>query len=170
MPFIGIRAKESDSNFIKNEIIKNSENNKFEIININKRNIENYKNIKFETLLVNEDMKDFMKSSNYINDIINNVKYLIINSDIVQNQIIIQNEMMQVITYGLNQNAIITVSSIENENIILYIQKKFYNNEGNLIDEQEFSIEIEKKNRKKVCNSMGIFAILTIYGEKIKKI
>ena len=36
MPFIGIVAKESDSNFIKNELLKNSFKTKFEIININK--------------------------------------------------------------------------------------------------------------------------------------
>ena len=39
MPFIGIIAKECDSNFIKNEILKNSTQNKFEILNINQKNI-----------------------------------------------------------------------------------------------------------------------------------
>ena len=34
MPFIGIVGKVNDSNFIKNGLTKNSENTKFEIINI----------------------------------------------------------------------------------------------------------------------------------------
>ena len=60
MPFIGIFAKESDSNFIKKEVIKNSINNKFEIININKKSIENIKNIRFETVVINDDLTDFL--------------------------------------------------------------------------------------------------------------
>ena len=37
MPFVGIVSKENDSNFIKNAISKNSKENNFEIININKK-------------------------------------------------------------------------------------------------------------------------------------
>ena len=48
MPFIGIIAKENDSNFVKNEINKNAKLNKFEVININLKSIENIKNIKFD--------------------------------------------------------------------------------------------------------------------------
>ena len=44
MPFIGIVGKVNDSNFIKNGLTKNSENTKFEIININNKSIENIKN------------------------------------------------------------------------------------------------------------------------------
>ena len=52
MPFIGIVSKENDSNFIKNEINKNVKTNKFEVININKKSIENIKNIKFDILVM----------------------------------------------------------------------------------------------------------------------
>ena len=51
MPFIGIISKENDSNFIKNAINKNSKGN-FEIININKKSIENIKNVKFDVLVI----------------------------------------------------------------------------------------------------------------------
>ena len=53
MPFIGVIAKENDNNFIKNAIIKNAKINKFEVININKKSIENIKNIKFDILVAN---------------------------------------------------------------------------------------------------------------------
>ena len=36
MPFVGIIAKESESNFIKNEVLKNS-SLKFEFVNINRK-------------------------------------------------------------------------------------------------------------------------------------
>ena len=55
MPFIGIVGKVNDSNFIKNGLTKNSENTKFEIININNKSIENIKNIKFDVLVINEN-------------------------------------------------------------------------------------------------------------------
>ena len=66
MPFIGIIAKESDSNFIKNEITKNAKKNKFEFININKKSIENIKNIRFETIIINDEITEFIKNSKYL--------------------------------------------------------------------------------------------------------
>ena len=70
MPFIGIFAKENDNNFIKNEINKNSEINKFEVININTKSLENLKNIKFDVLVIKESISDLINKSNYIMNII----------------------------------------------------------------------------------------------------
>ena len=80
------------------------------------------------------------------------------------------NSNTQIIYYGLNQKATITVSSIKSENILMCIQKKIISIRGIKIEEQEINIEIAKNNLKKVCNSMAVFAILTIYGEFLKKI
>jgi len=170
MPFIGIIAKESDSNFIKNEVSKNALKNKFEVININKKSIENIKNIKFETLVIDDNLKEFLKTSKYLEDIIKNSKYIIINSDIVGNAEVLVNSDKNIITYGLNQKATITMSSIKSENILICIQNKFNNIAGEDVEEQEVNIEITKNNLKRICNSMVIFTILTIYGEKMKKI
>ena len=56
MPFIGIISKENDSNYIKNIINKNAIKSKFEVININKKSIENIKNIKFDILVICENI------------------------------------------------------------------------------------------------------------------
>ena len=170
MPFIGILAKESDSNFMKNEVFKNSKHNKFEIININRESIENIKNIRFEIIVINEDLIEFLKNSKYLEYIIKNAKYLLINSDVVKYQEILANKQLNIITYGLNQNAIITLSSIKTENILICVQKRFKNIKGKVVEEQEVNVQITKNNLKKICNSMAIFAILTIYGENLKKI
>ncbi len=170
MPFIGIIAKETDSNFIKNEVIKNSEKNKFEFININKESIQNIKNIKFETIVINDDLTTLLKSSKYLEKIIKNAKYLIINSDIVKDEEIFNKNNPNVITYGLNQKAVITMSSIKNENILICVQKEIENIKGKIIEQQEVKVEITKNNLKKICNSMAIFTILVIYGEILKKI
>lgn len=170
MPFIGVLSKESDSNFIKKEVIKNSKNNKFEIININRKCIENIKNIRFETVIINDDLADFLKTSKYLEDILRNVKYLVINSDVVKDLEVLVNSNINVITYGLNQKATITMSSIKTENILICVQSKFKNISGEFVEEQEVNVEISKNNLKKICNSMAVFSILAIYGEKLQKI
>ena len=170
MPFIGVLSKESDSNFIKKEVIKNSKNNKFEIININRKCIENIKNIRFETVIINDDLADFLKTSKYLEDILRNVKYLVINSDVVKDLEVLVNSNINVITYGLNQKATITMSSIMTEKILICVQNKFRNIFGEFVEEQEVNVEISKNNLKKICNSMAVFSILAIYGEKLQKI
>ena len=170
MPFIGVLSKESDSNFIKKEVIKNSKNNKFEIININRKCIENIKNIRFETVIINDDLADFFKTSKYLEDILRNAKYLVINSDVVKDLEVLVNSNINVITYGLNQKATITMSSIMTEKILICVQNKFKNIFGEFVEEQEVNVEISKNNLKKICNSMAVFSILAIYGEKLQKI
>ena len=170
MPFIGVIAKESDSNFIKNEVVKNSKKNKFEFININRKSIENVKNIKFETIVINDDFSNLLKDSYYLENIIRQCKYLIINSDIIKNVEFLNNDKIKIITYGLNQNAIVTISSTENENMLICIQQDIKNYKGRIIEQQEKSVEIFKSNLKKVCNSLAIFSILIIYDENLEKI
>ena len=195
MPFIGVIAKESDSNFIKKEVLRNAEKNKFDIININRQNIENIKNIRFETVVINDDFIDFLNTSKYLEDIVKNSKFLVLNSDILNKVNLpieqarklddffyevknvnlqcvgeLENNETNVITYGLNQKAAITMSSIKSENILICVQKRFKNYYGKIVEEQEVNVEITKNNLKKIINSMAIFTILAIFGEKLKKI
>ena len=123
MPFIGIVAKESDSNFIKNKITKKSKKTNFEVININKKSIENIKNIKFEVIVINDEIKELLNNSKYLEEIIKKAKYLIINSDIIDNLDFLSflvNSATNIITYGLNKKATITISSIKSENILIF--------------------------------------------------
>ena len=170
MPFIGIIAKECDSNFIKNEILKNASKNKFEILNINQNNIENIKNIRFETIIINEDITGFLKSSKYLEELIKYSKYLIVNSDINKNINLLDLSEDKIITYGLNHEATITISSVKDEDILICVQKSFKDINENIIEQQEINIKIVKNNLKKLCNSLSIFTILSIYGEFLKKI
>ena len=170
MPFIGIVAKENDSNYIKNEITKNAESHKFEIININLKSIENIKNIKFDILVVNENIENLLKHSKYLENIISKSLYVIVNSDIKNNLSLLKQLKANIITYGFNAKATITISSIKEENTMLCIQRSIKAINENLIEEQEFNIKIEKNNVKKLYNVLVIFAILNIYGEILKKI
>ena len=169
MPFIGIVGKENDSNFIKNEIIKNSKITNFEVININQKSLENIKNIRFDVLVINENNERMFKYSNYLERLIKNTKFLLINLD---TKIRISNfkcNEKKVITFGFNSHSIITISSIKEENVLICVQKKFA---GKIspIDEQEFNVELKKYNINKLYNILVIFTILQIYGEILQKI
>lgn len=170
MPFIGIVAKENDSNFIKNEILKNQTLNKFEVININTKSIENIKNIRFDVLVINEPIENMLNTSKYLENIIDRACYIIVNSDIKTNLLFFKNLKANIITYGFNAKSTITVSSIKEENTMLCIQRSIKAIDGKTIEEQEINIKIKKNNVKKLYNVLVIFAIFEIYGEFLKKI
>ena len=170
MPFIGIIAKENDGNFIKNGISKNSKKNRFDFIFINKKNIENIKNVKIEVLIINENINEFLKDSYYLERIINNSEYIIINSDVKNDLQVLNNYCTNSITYGLNAKCDITISSIKEEKILICIQNSINGIGKNNIEEQEIKIEVGKNNINKVYNVLAIFTMLIIYGEFLQKI
>ncbi len=169
MPFVGIVSKENDSNFIKNAINKNSKENNFEIININKKSIENIKNVKFDILVICENIEKILRNSLYLEEIIKKADYIIVNSDVKENLSILKNVETNIVTYGFNAKATITISSIKEEKTMVCIQRKI-NGINNIIEEQDFNIEIEKNNVNKLYNVLVIFTILAIYGEILQKI
>ena len=169
MPFVGIVSKENDSNFIKNAISKNSKENNFEIININKKSIENIKNVKFDILVICENIEKILNNSLYLEEIIKKADYIIVNSDVKENLSILKNVETNIVTYGFNAKATITISSIKEEKTMVCIQRKI-NGINNIIEEQDFNIEIEKNNVNKLYNVLVIFTILAIYGEILQKI
>ena len=166
MPFIGIFAKENDNNFIKNEINKYSISNKYDVININLKSLENLKNVKFDVLIIKENIIELLKRSNNIEKIINNSNYIIINTDINNDFIAEKNE--NIITYGFNTNSDISISSIKDENIMLCVQRKIQGIKEQIIEEQEVVVKVRKHNLNKLYNIMAIFTVLSIYGEKFK--
>ena len=169
MPFIGIIAKENDSNYIKNEIIRKSKKNRFEIININKKSIENIKNIRFDTIVINDNIEDFIENSKYLEEIIEKSSYIIINSDIVTNLALINNNKAQVITYGLNSKASLTISSVNEDSVLICIQRAIKSVYNKIIEEQEINVKLENNNIKKIYNILPIVIILKIYGEILQK-
>lgn len=169
MPLVGIISKENDSNFIKNAISKNSKESNFEIININRKSIENVKNVKFDILVICESIEKMIKNSSYLEEIIRKADYIIVNSDIKENLSILRNVEANIITYGFNAKATITISSIKEEKIMICVQRKI-KAVNSIIEEQDFNVEIEKNNVKKLYNVLVIFTILAIYGKILQKI
>lgn len=170
MPFIAAISKENDCNFIRNSLIKNSKKNKFEVINVNEKNIENIKNVRFDIVVIDEDIKEFLSKSNYLDNIINSSKYVLVNTDNIYQVDFVKNQNIKVITYGLNNSADFTISSISDYVIMVCLQGSIEKINKDLIEQQEFSISMKKNNLKKVHNMLPIFIILCIYGDFLKKI
>lgn len=170
MPLVGIIAKENDSNFIRNNILKNSLNKKFDIININQKNIENIKNITFESIIINNDIDSILEKSMYLSEIIKKTKYLILNSDNIKNLEFLKSNRLNVITYGLNRKSTVTISSIKDDSVMVCFQRNIENIYRKIIEEQEINIKVKKNNIKKVYNVLAISTIMGIYDQKIENI
>lgn len=167
MAFIGIIAESKNEMQIKRilENNLNSPNKEHTIIVINDKSIENIKTIKFETILV--ITLDEITNDEVINELFEKTKYLIINTDMdISNLEVINNMKLKVITFGFNQKATITASSVE-ENTMLCLQRSITDVNGNILEPQEIEVKtINKKLSNSTHNIMAIASILLIYGKK----
>lgn len=160
MSFIGIIAENATYEFIKKEILK-KENIK--LIRIKKRDIENIKNIKFETVIICEEIKKIGYKKKFLDKIIDNTNYLVINSDINIQSNIFLNKKLNIITYGLNQKATVTASSISEDNVMVCLQRNIKNKDGEIIEVQETRINEKNINNKKVYSILVSYIISQMY-------
>ena len=162
MSIIGIITSHRQTNQIKKEIEK--ENIKVEAVCINSESIKNVKNIKFEILIIQENIEQ--QDEKHIVEILKNTKYLLLNTDIIINENIFKDINIQILSYGLKQKATITPSSIEQNKIIISIQRAFKDLEGNIIEQQEIPVNLIKNDTKNLYNSLIKTAIINILDVK----
>jgi hypothetical protein len=157
MFFIGIITNKNSENNIKN-IMKNRFNEN-EIIFLNKDNLSNFRNVKFDSIVLNEEVGDA-----YILDkILEKSKYILVNSDIHYKSDKIKNICSNVITYGYNSKATVTISSATEENYMIFIQKNICaNNKAEEIQEIKFE---KAKNNINAYDGMIITIMNLIYNK-----
>lgn len=167
MAFIGIITESKNEMQIKRIIDNklNSVNKKHTVIIINEKSIENIRNIRFETILV-INLEEVIDRKEVLNELFENTKYLVINSDMNTSELeLINNMNLNVITFGFNPKASITASSVEDK-LIICVQRKIIDVNENIIEPEEIEVKIiGKKFINSTHNSMGIASILLIYGE-----
>ena len=125
MAFIGIITSNKNEEILKKSvlnILKNSQT-KHNVIVINEENIGNMKNIKFNSINMNKENNIKENKKIILKQILKNTKYLIVNSDVYTRLDMITNINIAVITYGYNLKATVTASSINEEKILLCIQR-----------------------------------------------
>ena len=151
MPFIEI-ITDTKSQIQLNKSIKKEQVNNCEILYIKEKNIDNIKNIKLETLVINKKIEDMEK----ISKIIENTKNVIINLDF--NKIEKQNKF---ISYGYNSKSDITISSIDEDEALIYIQNEITSIFGRKIETQE--VKVKLKSDINIYNIMIIIALNVLY-------
>ena len=108
------------------------------IIFITSKNIDNIRNIQFETIVINGNIKDDIKLKN----IITKSKYVILNTDVELEKEFWKDLNLTIISYGFNNKATFTISSVSENNIIICLQRTIKNIFDEKIEPQEF----EEKN------------------------
>lgn len=165
MSFIGVIANRKCFENIKKKITEEIKDESINLIQINLRSIENVKNIKFETIIVEDNLDKFKKNIEILEKICENTQYLMINTDRNPEEEI--EKLSNKITYGLNQKATVTVSSISDTDILIYWQKSLRNKEGNGIEIEERRIKRGEKDTLKIYEILIIYALYQIYNKSI---
>lgn len=165
MSFIGIVAGKKCFENIKKKITKEVKEETINFIQINLRSIENIKNIKFEIIIVEDNLDKFKDNKNILEKIFQNTDYLIINTD--RNTQEQTKKLPNCITYGLNQKATVTVSSISDTDILIYWQKSIRNREGYKIEIEERRIKRKEKNTLTTYEILIIYSFFKIYSKNI---
>lgn len=154
MIFLGIVSSKKDYIKIKKEILNNKVVlNEYDIIQITEENVKSIKNITFSSTIILNEIKWKKEAKRDLEKICDNSKYLIINSDNEVN--LNEKNKKQIITFGMNQMATVSVSSITEDKILISLQRNIINIKGNIKEVEEISV----KNK----NSINIYAKLVNY-------
>lgn len=167
MTFIGMisdyKSFENIKEILKKNLIKN-----INLIHISKRNINNMKNIRFETIIVDSFLNDFKEETLLIKNLCSHARYIAINTDInLEIPECIKELRAYIITYGLNQKATVTISSITESSILIYLQKSLKNIKGKTIEIGEKRVKIKEENKLKTYEVLIIYIIFLIEKNSI---
>lgn len=126
------------------------------IMKIKQDNLDNLKNVKFDVVIINQEL-DVEKYKVNLDNILKNTKILILNIDYKENLKVVENLKIQVITYGFNKKATVTITSCDEDNIMLEFQREIITLNNNRIENREI-----KKSFKTGDNGMHFFVSINI--------
>ena len=156
MAFIGILTDSSHEPYLKqnlSEIIKHNQ-----ILFLTQESLKNVKNIKFQVIILG---KKITKQQQELRQLLEKTQYLIFNADRTENTEILKDLSFHLITYGFNSKATITASSVEEQKIMIYLQRGIKNIEGRSIEPQEIEISLEKEADSYAVTDMISLQILS---------
>ena len=138
MSFIGIVSEENVENSIRSNLLEKLKLRESSVLFLKEKSIDNIKNIKFETIIITREFKH----TEILKKMLENTPYLIINSDIENNLNLLENVKATIITYGFNSKATVSTSSVEEDEIMLCIQRTMEDKNGKIIEPQEIKIPL----------------------------
>ena len=103
-----------------------------------------------------------------MNDIVLKTNYLIINADIDRKIVkyITVDKPVKVITFGFNSKATISISSVNDEKIIVCLQRNLERVDNQIIESQEKEIKIFQDTNRKIHNKLVVFIIKELHNIK----
>ena len=117
---------------------------------INLKNINNYKNIRFNVLVINDNLER-VKNNEELERIIENSRIILLNIDYKENiDFLKHSKALEVVTYGFNQKATVTIVSFDEGNITLDFQRKIISLNNEVIEEKEIT-EMYNNRAKTGC-------------------
>ena len=162
MTFIGFTAKKKDEELFKTQIEMCFSKVQLStmVIAINEESIDNIKKIKFETLIIDRNLKGTI-ATKQLKEMLNISKYILINGDIVDIQKM-QNMNLNVITYGFGSKCTITASSVEDNSMMVCLQRSIININKVKVEPEELWIMNVDHEKSKYINMVNS-AIKLIY-------
>lgn len=164
MYFIGIILDSKNFENIKTEIKKYKD--KIRLIKINTKTIENLQNIKFDLVVLNDELDKFNNQEELLKKICSNAKYIALNADIQLKRNILEDIKNNIITYGLNSKATVTLSSITQEDCLIDLQRNIENIEKHIIEMGEEHINLRENNNLRNYEILVIYIIFAIFNLK----
>lgn len=161
MSFIGIICTPKQERYIKQKL--NNSISSSNIILLKEENIDNFKNITFETIAVFSNKSNTFEKKEVILKIIQKAKYIIINADEEITIEGLESIKANIISYGFNTKSIVTASSVDDDSMLICLQKEITSRIGNKIEEQEILIPIGQECKANANTIMGVIAILLVY-------
>ncbi len=167
MTFIGMISEHKSFENIK-EILKKNLKNNINLIHICKKSISNIKNIRFETIIIDSSLNEFEEEKLLIKNLCLYAKYIVINTDInIEIPKFIKESKAHIITYGLNQKATVTISSITESSVLIYLQRNLKNIKGENIEIGEKMIQVDQNSKLKIYEVLIIYIIFLIESKPI---
>lgn len=133
---------------------KKFDNKKVNFIDLESSIIENFKNIKFDIILISNLEKN--KKKHVLKRVLTNSCICVINTDIKENSQILDDLKGTVITYGFNPKATITISSVNDNNILICIQRNIEKVNNKKIAPIEYGENIENMKDIEISDVIGV--------------
>ena len=158
MSLIGILTQNQNKAYLKEELKKRKLE---DVFFLTESTAQNMRNVKFDTFLLG---KKITEKQEMIREIAKRTDYFILNSDVKENLPLLENLDLKIITYGYNQKSSITTSSVEDEKVIVCLQRGIKNIYQEEIEPQEMELEIDKSDNNSAV--LELASLLFLYSKK----
>lgn len=158
MSLIGILTETKNKAYLKEQLKKRQLE---EVFFLTENTAQNMRNVKFDIFLLGKKIATRQET---IREIAKGTEYFILNSDIKENLQLLENLDLKIITYGYNQKATVTASSVQENNMMICLQRGITNVYGERIEPQEIVLKIEESVNDSAI--LELTSLLFLYTKK----